>query len=74
MPRVYAVETDEELTLVTANTQAQALNHVVKTTYKVRPASALDVVDYMQAGGKVEDATNAAETPETQEGPEPEVS
>ena len=70
MPRVYAVETDEELTLVTANTQAQALNHVVKTTYKVRPASALDVVEYMQQGGKVEDATSAAEVQELPEPPE----
>lgn len=74
MPRVYAVETEDELTLVTANTQAQALNHVVKTTYKVRPASALDVVEYMNAGGKVEDATASPDAPETQEGPEPEIS
>ena len=56
MPRIYAVETEDEVTLVKAETQAQALNHVIKSQYKVRVASAVDVVEYMQAGGTVEDA------------------
>lgn len=57
MPRIYKVETNEELTLVKAETQSQALNHVIKSTYKVSVAQALDVVEYMQQGGEVEDAT-----------------
>lgn len=57
MPRVYAIETEDELTLVTANGQAQALGHVVKGKYKIRTATAMDVVEYIAAGGVVEDAT-----------------
>lgn len=57
MPRVYAVESENELTLVTANSQAQALSHVAKTQYKVKVATAMDVVEYMKQGGEVEDAT-----------------
>lgn len=56
MPRVYAVESSDELTLVTANSQAQALNHVAKGQFKVKTASAMDVLEYIQAGGVVEDA------------------
>jgi len=57
MARVYAVENDDELTLVTANGQGQALSHVVKGKYKIRTATAMDVVEYIAAGGVVEDAT-----------------
>lgn len=57
MPRVYAVESENELTLVTANSQAQALSHVAKTQYKVKVATAMDVVEYMKQGGEVEDVT-----------------
>lgn len=60
MARVYAVESTEELTLVKANSQAQALNHVAKGQFKVKAATAMDVVDYIQAGGVIEDATNEA--------------
>lgn len=56
MSRVYVVETDEELTLVKAGTQSQALNHVVKGQFQVRVATAMDVLDYMNQGGVVEDA------------------
>lgn len=64
MPRVYAVESDNELTLVTANSQAQALSHVAKTQYKVKVATAMDVVEYMKQGGEVEDATGSKDTVE----------
>ena len=70
MPRIYTIETDEELTLVKADTQTQALNHVIKGKYKVGLASAVDVVNYMTAGGVVEDAvgdkTQAEESPADQ--------
>lgn len=70
MPRIYAVENNDEVTLVKAETQSQALNHVVKSQYKVRVASALDVVDYMQQGGTVEDAGAPVTEPETPSDPE----
>lgn len=57
MARIYAVETDETIAMVKADSQAQALNHVIKSTYKVRIATAVDVVEYMQAGGTVEDVS-----------------
>lgn len=60
MPRIYAVESADELTMVKANSQAQALSHVAKTQYKVKSATAMDVVEYMQQGGSVEDATAEA--------------
>lgn len=53
--RIYVVESDEEMTLVRAKSQGQALNHVMKGKYQVRSASADDVVTYMTAGGVVED-------------------
>ena len=56
MPRVYAVESETEITMVVANTPTQAINHVVKDHYKVSPASSMDVVEYMQQGGVVEEA------------------
>lgn len=68
MPRVYAVESENELTLVTANSQAQALSHVAKTQYKVKVATAMDVVEYMKQGGEVEDATGTP--PPAEEGSE----
>lgn len=69
MPRIYKIETDEELTLVKADTQTQALNHVVKGKYAVSVASALDVVDYMGQGGVVEDALPDAKEPTEPEQP-----
>lgn len=56
MPRIYSVESEEELTLVKANSPSQALSHVAKNQYKVKPASAMDVAEYMEAGGEIEDA------------------
>jgi uncharacterized membrane protein YvbJ len=55
--RIYAVENEEEQTLVKATGQAAALGHVVKGKYTVRPASAMDVLNYLEQGGVVEDAT-----------------
>lgn len=66
MPRVYSVEDDTSLTLVIAESQTQALNHVVKTKYKVAIASSMDVVDYMGKGGVVE---TAGATPSEEETP-----
>ncbi len=45
--------------LVKAHSQAQALRHVMRNTYSVTAASALDVADYMGNGYKVEDATES---------------
>lgn len=73
MPRIYSVETDEELTLVKAETQTQALNHVIKGKYKVSTANAMDVVDYMSQGGKVEDACGDKTPPEETSNGEGEV-
>lgn len=61
MARIYAVESETELTMVKANSQAQALSHVAKNQYKVKTATAMDVVEYMQQGGEVEDATGEKE-------------
>lgn len=55
--RIYSVSNEEEITLVKATTQSQALSHVVKNQFQVKIASAVDVVDYIGAGGVVEDAT-----------------
>lgn len=67
MPRIYAVETETELTMVKANSQGQALSHIAKGKFHVRTASAMDVVDYINAGGVIEDCltgnTPAEETP-----------
>ena len=62
--RVYAVEDEESITMVIAAGQTQAFNHVVKGKFKVRVASAMDVAEYMQAGGIVERAGKADGPPE----------
>lgn len=69
MPRIYSVESEDELTLVKANSPSQALSHVAKGQFKVKTASAMDVVEYMGAGGVIEDACGgtAQEAPEAQE-------
>lgn len=60
--RLYVVENDEMRSLVRAVSPARALNHVVKDTFQVRVATPDDVVEYMEAGGTVEDATIADAT------------
>lgn len=55
--RIYVVENDNELSLVRAVSPAQAINHMVKETYKVRLASVDDVAEYMAQGATVEDST-----------------
>lgn len=52
--RIYAVETEDTLTLVRAVSPSQALQHVVKEQYKCRVATPDDVETYMELGGKVE--------------------
>lgn len=56
MPRVYAVENEQELTMVIADTQSQSLNHVVKGKYKVKAATAIEVAEYVAQGGVIERA------------------
>ena len=53
--RVYAVESNDEITLVKTNSPARALGHVAKGQFTVRTASAVDVLEYLEAGGVVED-------------------
>lgn len=64
--RLYVVENDDEMTLVRANSQGQALNHVMKGKFTVRAASPDDVLEYVTAGGVVEDVNG--ETPAAGEG------
>jgi hypothetical protein len=64
MARVYSVQNEEELTMVTANSPTQAVSHVAKNQYKVHVATALEVVDYMQQGGEVENANEVKEIEE----------
>lgn len=69
--RVYQVEDEESIAMVIASSQTQALNHVVKGKFKVSIASAIDVANFMSAGGEVDRATKAdatePEQPEQQE-------
>lgn len=62
--RVYKVEDDESVTLVKAVSVAKALSYVARSQYTVKIASGVDVMEYMQAGGVVEDA-EAPEATET---------
>jgi len=56
--RIYAVTGPAgERVLVKAKSQAQALRHVTAKLFAVRVASALDVADYVAAGGALADAT-----------------
>ena len=55
--RIYVVETENEMSLVRATTASQALSYTAKGKYQVRPATAEDAVQYLAAGGAVEDAT-----------------
>lgn len=68
MPRVYVVDSEEEMTLVMANSQAQAISAVIKDKFECRAATAMDVVEYIKAGGEVEDANAAHEAQEASEG------
>lgn len=54
--RLYVVENEESMTIVRAVSEARALQHVVKSQYKVRKASADDVAEYMTQGGNIEQA------------------
>lgn len=65
--RVYAVESNDEITLVKTNSPARALGHVAKGQFNVRTASAVDVLEYLQAGGVVEDPDEVGEEGEKQE-------
>lgn len=64
--RIYKVESEDAVALVRAVSPARALNHVVKESFKVSVATPDDVVEYMSAGGTVDDAT-IADPPETVE-------
>ena len=55
--RIYVVENENSVSLVRATSGSQALNHVVKSEYNVRIASADDVATFMSQGATVEDAT-----------------
>lgn len=55
--RIYVVEDEQSVSLVRATSGPQALNHVVKSQYNVRAASADDVANYMSQGATIEDAT-----------------
>jgi hypothetical protein len=54
--RLYVVENEESMTIVRAVSEARALQHVVKSQYKVRKATPDDVADYMGQGGQIEQA------------------
>ncbi len=60
--RIYSVTKSNvdampQVTLVKANSQAQALRHVARSIYSVRPATALEVAHHMQSGMTFADAT-----------------
>lgn len=58
--RIYAVKRKFDQSrpvMVKANTQAQALRHVMRSTHEVTVASALDVAEHMGDGYKIDDAT-----------------
>lgn len=56
--RIYVVIQGDDTFLVRAATQAAARSHVAKEI-TVRVASQFDLVDYVAAGIKVQDAGNA---------------
>ena len=53
---IYLVKTPNEKKLVDANTKAQAINHVTKTTITAETVTASEVVELMQSGIQVEKA------------------
>lgn len=56
--RIYHVTaTNGAIGLVKATNQAQALRHVARQVFTIKPATALEVADRMADGIKVEDAT-----------------
>ena len=60
--RIYRVEDETAVTLVRANSAQKALQYVAKSQYQVRIANGVDVADYMEAGGVIEDANAEAES------------
>lgn len=74
--RVYEVTSpDGKRVLVRASSPAQALRHVVEEDkFRVEVVNAIDVVDYVAAGGVVQDATSkaaSASASEANDGAEP---
>lgn len=56
--RIYLIQaSNADVMLIKATNQAQALRHVARSIYTVRPATALEVAENMETGLKVEDAT-----------------
>ena len=54
--RIYTVTDGDTDRLVRATSRAQAISHVARSVYKTRVATQTDLVDHLQAGGKVEEA------------------
>lgn len=55
--RAYVVESKEEMTVIVAPGKTSALNHrlrEIREGFTVRPASAMDIIDYQKQGGVVE--------------------
>ena len=58
---IYRVTTPQGDRLVEANTKAQAINHITRTTITATTVTASEVVKLMQSGVKVETAEAKAE-------------
>ncbi len=67
---IYHVKTPQGEKLVDANTKAQAINHVVRSTITAETVTASEVVALMQAGVVVE---KVIESEPKSEQPEPKV-
>lgn len=55
--RIYVVEDADSVSLVRAVSAGKALNHVCKSQYQVRVATADDVADLMAQGATIDDTT-----------------
>ena len=65
--RLYVVESEESMSIVRAVSEAQALKHVIKDTFKTRKATPDDVEAYLTQGGTIETAGTEAVAEEVPE-------
>lgn len=61
---IYHVKTPSGATLVCANTKAQAIGHIIRTTITAETVTASEVVTLMQNGVAVEAASTPEPAPE----------
>lgn len=61
MSRIYRINDGTRCHLVRANTPAQAIRYVAKQQYTHRVASQDDIIEALQSGAQIDDATATPE-------------